>query len=542
MEGTINIERFAFASSLAVHLFAVVLVSSGQNDKYDTLLLAALSLSAVILVLGRLVSYRKRNAPIKINHNNQVNHNNVSNSRELHQAVFSIKKFVYDIDHRLDTLVAKRLDEKGDIKPQQMEQLEEESKAAFAAVVNGYDLVRRVSNRLQKLLYQSRESSNFAAANRLDWRKNTMIGQLSQVRVSQDKINNTSKKIAAIHDSTLRLIDEGLKTDQIFRDKIDRVKAYLEEVQDGAHLGYNSHDSLIALIGDCLEGIATASRYVNGITQKSDTLNAEMNRLYGLSEKINTVSCTMSLKLSKSLLDTDVQQLANSLRVSCASFQTSSRSILDIGSDIQDEVEKAIHKLSESSKQAQKAFASMTDCGELYRNNVSATKFGISELGLLTKEVQIHVKRLGEAKELGSNTETLIQNLNQLLSAYGGINQKIASDTNELTAHCDRLSQLLAKQYYELSHCEKMTSDGSDLIKVTVEYVTQYEQTMTGLKNEPGDDLEGKRRRELETWRHRLTDEKRQVQIIEKALETGFKEEENLTLVPIEKSIFPQAY
>ena len=343
-----------------------------------------------------------------------------------------------------------------------------------------------------------------------------MIGQLSQVRQSQDKINNTSKKIAAIHDSTLRLIEEGLKTDQILKDKITRVRSYLEEVQDGAHLGYTSHDSLIALLGDCLEGIATASRYVNGITQKSDTLNTELNRLYGMSEKINTIACTISLKLGKTLTDTDVQQLANSLRSSCASFQTSSRSVLDVGTDIQDEVEKAIHKLSESSKQAETAFASMTSCGELYRNNVSATKFGISELGLLEKEVQIHVKRLGEAQELGANADKLMTDLDQLLGSYGGIFQKIATDTNELTAHCDRLSQLLAKQYYELSHCEKMTKDGGDQLKVTVEYVTQFQQTVNSMVVEKQEkQSQSGQQTEFSDWKQRISNEKVHVEIIE---------------------------
>lgn len=362
-----------------------------------------------------------------------------------------------------------------------IEHLESQAKIMYNSVTGTNLAVQKTVSRIQRLFRQCRDSANFSATNRLDWKRTTMLGNLSQVRQSHDRVLDTSKNIAAIHASTLRLLRESIQGEEIVNHKIERVQEYLNQVQTSSHAGYKSHDQVTAIIGESKDGVANAAKLVNGMTQKIENLLSLIVGLDEVSEKLNHQALQISVRVSK-LSEKDLGLEVSDLRSYAAQFHTVSRDIKELGESVHAEIESSLHHLNDAGNKAETAFASVNQCGELYRNNVSATKYGLSELSLLVKEVGIHMKKLEETRDLGDSAETLMGDLDHLLSGYNEMNKRISEETNQMAAHCDKLSHLLAKQYYELSHCEKMLTDSAGSLRDAAQYATENKQNVASLR------------------------------------------------------------
>ena len=153
-----------------------------------------------------------------------------------------------------------------------------------------------------------------------------MLGQMGHIRQSQDKVNETSKNIAAIHDSSTRLICESLKVEAIFKEKIERIELYLNEVQDSSHQGYRAHDLLLETVGSSIEDIATANQHISRLTQKSETITNDIHRLVEKADKLSIILSKVKPEHLK-LIDDDQGDWSQL----CASLQTTARSVLSLG-------------------------------------------------------------------------------------------------------------------------------------------------------------------------------------------------------------------
>ncbi|MFW7381597.1 MAG: methyl-accepting chemotaxis protein [Oligoflexus sp.] len=419
-----------------------------------------------------------------------------------------------------------------------VDHLDSQTKMMYNSITNTHDNVQKTVARVQRLFRQCRESANFAATNRLDWKKNTMLGNLSQVRQSHDRVLDTAKNISAIHASTLRLLRESIQGEDIFYEKVARVQEYLDQVQNSSNIGYKAHDRVIVIIGESKEGVANASKLVNGLAQRSESLLAVMKQVDDIAEKINLQALNASVALSRSKGRTqfDFSTIAAELRGLAARFHTQARHLQDMTESIHGEIDQALHHLTDASGKAEVAFASVNQCGELYRNNVSATKYGLSELGLIRKEVGIHMKKLAETRDLGESAGTLMSELDQQLSGYNDMNKRISEETNQMAAHCDKLSHLLSKQYYELSHCEKMLTDSASLLTEATQYATENKQNVitikTGLeeiaRKEPG------KLHDDEMWLAKLRAFRHLVASLEEDFDSSSRTVDNRTsLVPV---------
>ena len=101
MEGSKLLERLTLICSIGAHGFLIVLVLSGKEVADDSLFLSGTLFSAIAIAFHLLLRYRRSTRPFA-----QVataNHKSVPED-ELQQAVQSVKKFVHDMDSRLETL------------------------------------------------------------------------------------------------------------------------------------------------------------------------------------------------------------------------------------------------------------------------------------------------------------------------------------------------------------------------------------------------------------------------------------------------------
>jgi methyl-accepting chemotaxis protein len=363
--------------------------------------------------------------------------------------------------------------------------LENRNRATYESLIAGHDEIQKAATRLQRLMEQCRESANYAAANRVDWKKNKLIDILSQMRQNLDIVMDLSKNINSMHASTLRLLGESLHGENILNDKITRAQEQLEKIQNSAHGGNRIHDTIIAIIGESRDNITGASKFVGSLNQKWDSLVHMTEQIDEVAEKINAQSLAASLELVRGQTNnqgvTDLFPLGTELRGLAAKFHTYARHIKDAIHDVRDELSKTTTYLSQAGNKADQAFVSVNQCGEYYRSSVAAVKHSASELVLLQQEVNIHMKKLQETRVMGLSSADLIGQMDRHLQGQNGFGMKIMEETSQITVHSEKTSTLLAKQYHELNHCQKILASSAPMLSDTIRFTTETKQTISTL-------------------------------------------------------------
>ncbi|WP_141732132.1 hypothetical protein [Oligoflexus tunisiensis] len=363
--------------------------------------------------------------------------------------------------------------------------LENRTRATYETLIAGHDEIQKAATRLHRLMEQCRESANYSATNRVDWKKNKLIDILSQMRQNLDIVVDLSKNINSVHASTLRLLGESLHGETILNDKITRAQEQLEKIQNSAHGGNKIHDTMISIIGESRDNITGASKFVNSLNQKWDSLVHMTEQIDEVAEKINAQSLAASLELVRGQTNsqgvTDLFPLGTELRGLAAKFHTYARHIKDAIHDVQDEVNKTSAYLAQAGAKADQAFVSVNQCGEYYRSSVAAVKHSASELLLLQQEVNIHMKKLQETRVMGLSSAELMGQLDRHLQSHNGFGMKIMEETSQITVHSEKISTLLAKQYHELNHSQKILASSAPMLSDSIRFTTETRHTISTL-------------------------------------------------------------
>jgi hypothetical protein len=175
---------------------------------------------------------------------------------------------------------------------------------------------------------------------------------------------------------------------------------------------------------------------------------------------------------------TDLFPLGTELRGLAAKFHTYARHIKDAIHDVRDELGKTSSYLGQAGAKADQAFVSVNQCGEYYRSSVAAVKHSASELVLLQQEVNIHMKKLQETRVMGMSSADLMGQIDRNLQGQNGFGMKIMEETSQITVHSEKISTLLAKQYHELNHCQKILASSAPMLSDTIRFTTETKQTI----------------------------------------------------------------
>jgi methyl-accepting chemotaxis protein len=363
--------------------------------------------------------------------------------------------------------------------------LESRNRATYESLIAGHDEIQKAATRLHRLMEQCRESANYSATNRVDWKKNKLIDILSQMRQNLDIVVDLSKNINSMHASTLRLLGESLHGETILNDKITRAQEQLEKIQNSAQGGNKIHDTISSIIGESRDNITGASKFVGSLNQKWESLIHMTEQIDEVAEKINAQSLAASLELVRGQTNsqgvTDLFPLGTELRGLAAKFHTYARHIKDAIHDVRDEMNKTASYLSQAGAKADQAFVSVNQCGEYYRSSVAAVKHSASELVLLQQEVNIHMKKLQETRVMGLSSADMMGQMDRHLQGHIGFGMKIMEETSQITVHSEKISTLLAKQYHELNHCQKMLASSAPMLSDTIRFTTETKQTISTL-------------------------------------------------------------
>ncbi|MFK7825312.1 MAG: methyl-accepting chemotaxis protein [Oligoflexales bacterium] len=323
----------------------------------------------------------------------------------------------------------------------------------------------KVSQRLQRLAHQCRGSANFSATTQLEWKRNIMINNLRQVKESHDKVQDTANHICSIHKASQRLIREIFEVEKIYNERNQKVSVHLATIQEGSKSGFKEVDHMVTSVSNMKDLATGASNLVSGLTQRSEAIMSLVHIIGDLAEQINLQALNASVEAAKlGNQGIGFAEIAERLCKLTSRSSVNCQSITELLSTIQDETNKAGSQLGLVCEAIEQAFASVSQCGNTYRKAVSETKYAASELHLLENEFTIHLNKLQEVNKMGDHSTKFFEKLTHLLASDDKMSNRINEETNKLTAHSDRLSTLLAKQFHELNHCEKMLLDGMHLM------------------------------------------------------------------------------
>lgn len=352
---------------------------------------------------------------------------------------------------------------------------------------NSHSLMGKGLSRVQSLVSLCRESANFTASNKIEWKKNNLTGVLSQIRQNHDQLLDRSKNISSMHASTMRLLHEAILSEKIMHQKVNRIEEKLKEVQSGAFSVHKTIEKLADSVSESRDDVHSASKLVNSYKQKSENMNVVVARIDELSEKMNRHMMTLSLECARSPdISADYFTVGADIRTMAVEFHNYTMQLkeyMDIGAP---DLDKAQHFLSEASQKSEQAFVSVKRVEEAYRNDVSAAKYAISDLSLLNTEVNIHMTKLNETRELGDDTSRVSQEILVLLDTVGGLHRRFNEESGHITLQCEKLSNLLTRQHFELGHCEKLLMESTQAVGSAMRHANETRQNAASWGIGPG--------------------------------------------------------
>ena len=343
--------------------------------------------------------------------------------------------------------------------------------------------ILKTSKRLQRLAHQCRDSANFSATTQLDWKRNIMINNLRQVKESQDKVHDTANHIRSIHQSSKRLLQEIFGVESVFQERCKTTTDYLNQVQEASKPGFKEINHMVTTISEAKDQANQAGNLVSGLTQRAEAIVNMIHMIDDLAEQINLQALNASIEAAKmGQQGFKFAEIAERLCKLTSRSSVTSHSISELLTTIQEETNRAGGQLNGACESIEAAFTTVSQCGHTYRKAVSTTKYALSEISLLGSDFGIHMNKLREVEKLGGTTSEFFDKLSNLLVADDKMSGRISEETSKLTAHSDKLSQLLAKQFHELNHCEKMLLDTMQLVHDLEKQATENKHATLSLK------------------------------------------------------------
>ncbi len=355
--------------------------------------------------------------------------------------------------------------------------LQSQTQQTSQILMNSHSLLQKGLARVQSLVSLCRESANYTASNRIEWKKNNLSGILTQIRQNHDQLLDRSKNMASMHSSTMRLLHEAILSEKIIHQKVSRIEEKLKEVQNGSYSVHKTIEKLIDTIGESREDVQSASKLVNSYKQKSENMGAIVSRIDELAEKVNRYLLSSSMDyVQVDDSNQDYYEGVHDFRSMSVDFHNHSMQFKEYVEMGQPELDKAQHFLLEAAQKSEHAYISVKRIEEAYRNDVAAAKYAISDLSLLNGEVHIHMNKLNETRDLGDDTSRVSHEVMVLLDNVNAMHRRFNEESGLITLQCEKLSNLLTKQHIELGHCEKILTESTQSIASAIRHANETKQ------------------------------------------------------------------
>ncbi len=312
-----------------------------------------------------------------------------------------------------------------------------------------------ITDKLQRLTTQCEDSSHFAAATRLEW--NAMGSKLRQIKESHDKIKNTADKISKQHTVTNELLIKTLDFGATHGKHTEASREQVSRLTEISKQTLNTMDILASSMAESNQDVNHASKLVRGLSERAEEIVNIIDVIDDIAEQTNQLALNASIEAARAgEQGQGFAVVAGEVRNLAARSSTATKSITDLLGTIQQEADHASRCLEKSAKSVEFAHSRMLEVDRAYREAVSLSRQALSELSQLVTDVVNHMHDLKQIEKQSAELRKFCVGLGNLLEEHGRMTSVTYTESNQLTIHSDRLSRLLNRQYFEMSHCDRL--------------------------------------------------------------------------------------
>ncbi len=315
--------------------------------------------------------------------------------------------------------------------------------------------IKDITDKLQRLSTQCEDNSHFAAATRLEW--NGMGSKLRQIRESHDKIKSTSDKIGKQHTATNEQLIKTLDFGNVHSKHAETAREQVGRLNEISKQTLSTMDILASSMAESTQDVTAASKLVRGLSERAEEIVNIIDVIDDIAEQTNQLALNASIEAARAgEQGQGFAVVAGEVRNLAARSSTATKSITDLLGTIQLEADHASLCLEKSKKSVELAHTRMLDVDRNYREAVTLSRQALSELNQLVVDVGLHMYDLKQIEKQSVEMRKYCMALNSLLDEHGQMTSVTYTESSQLTIHSDRLSRLLNRQYFEMSHCDRL--------------------------------------------------------------------------------------
>ncbi|WP_141732294.1 methyl-accepting chemotaxis protein [Oligoflexus tunisiensis] len=312
-----------------------------------------------------------------------------------------------------------------------------------------------ITDKLQRLATQCEDSSHFASATRLEW--NVMGSKLRQIKESHDKVKNTADKISKQHTVTNELLIKTLDFGNIHSKHTETSREQVSRLAEISRETLSTMDILASSMAQSNQDVNHASKLVRGLSERAEEIVNTIDVIDDIAEQTNQLALNASIEAARAgEQGQGFAVVAGEVRNLAARSSTATKSITDLLGTIQQEADHASHCLEKSARSVELAHSRMLEVDRSYREAVTLSRQALSELSQLVVDVGNHMHDLKQIEKQSAELRKFCVGLNNLLEDHGRMTSVTYTEANQLTIHSDRLARLLNRQFFEMSHCDRL--------------------------------------------------------------------------------------
>lgn len=377
--------------------------------------------------------------------------------QNLEQTVEDLKTVCHDLNE-LDHDKEKHGNRRNALIDSQFDQLvrvEAQLQRVRSEVLTTISSSKDITDKLQRLSTQCEDSSHFAAATRLEW--NAMGSKLRQIKESHDKIKTTADKISKQHTITNELLIKTLDFGSTHGKHTETSREQVSRLTEISKQTLNTMDILASSMAESNQDVTHASKLVRGLSERAEEIVNIIDVIDDIAEQTNQLALNASIEAARAgEQGQGFAVVAGEVRNLAARSSTATKSITDLLGTIQQEADHASHCLEKSAKSVEFAHSRMLEVDRAYREAFTLSRQALSELNQLVSDVVNHMHDLKQIEKQSAELRKFCIGLHNLLDEHGRMASVTYTESNQLTIHSDRLSRLLNRQYFEMSHCDRL--------------------------------------------------------------------------------------
>lgn len=343
--------------------------------------------------------------------------------------------------------------------------------------------VTKSNEKLIQTMAQCQDNAHFANASRLEW--NAMGAQLRQIREGNDRIKDLQSKIKSTSTSVFSTISDIQKSDKLFANKIQNLIGHIQNISEDSADGFEFLESMQMAIQGSKSSVLQASELVKGLSKRTEAIVNIIDTIDDISEQTNLLALNASIEAARAgEQGQGFAVVAEEVRKLAARSSTATRSIADLLITVQDEAGQASTQLIRGTEEVENASRSVDKFGGTYKRAVNVCKGGLSGLSALERDITTHFKSIKNLKKTGTEFTKLFRSFDSEVHTQSELATSTASSSNILITNYDRISRMLERQYYDMSHSKNAIDHNAQSITNLIEHTQEVKQKAISVRDE----------------------------------------------------------